>query len=202
MKDTLNQLHSKYWVTQGRRTVNRVIQKCTKCSKFDSKAFKLLPAILALCHIYDDDIDDVLTPSHLLFGRLLLTESVENVSPENTSEEVSRRTKYIHTILQHFWRRWSFEYLTELREHHNCHKSVPEKQIKLGDVVLIHDKLPRNRWKMGLVLELFEGKDGLVRGGKLRTLSKSERISHMNRPINKLYPLEIPSENVAESQNM
>ena len=71
-----------------------------------------------LCHIHDDDIDDVLTPSHLLFGRRLLTESVENVSPENivfTSEEVSRRTKYIHTILEHFWRRWSFEYLTELR---------------------------------------------------------------------------------------
>ena len=44
MKDTWNQLRSKYWVTQGRRTVNRVIQKCTKCSKFDSKAFKLLPA--------------------------------------------------------------------------------------------------------------------------------------------------------------
>ena len=32
MKDTWNQMRSKYWVTQGRRTVNRVIQKCTKCS--------------------------------------------------------------------------------------------------------------------------------------------------------------------------
>ena len=89
--------------------------------------------------------------------------------------------------------------MTELKEHHNCHKSIPDRQIKLQDVVLIHDKLPRNRWKMGVALELFEGKDGFVRGCKLRTLSKSGRVIYMNRPINKLYPLEIPSEHYADS---
>ena len=44
VKDTLNQLRSSYWITQGRRTVKRGLKKCTLCRKFDSKAFNVLPA--------------------------------------------------------------------------------------------------------------------------------------------------------------
>ena len=151
-----------------------------------------------LCHIYDDNIDDVITPSHLLFGRRLLSPSYENVTPENicfSTESVAKRAQFINTLLEHFWKRWSKEYLTELREHQNCRNKIPDKQVQVGDVVLIHDNLPRNRWKMGLVLELYEGKDGFKRGCKLRTLSKTGRTLYLNRPINKLYPLEIRNEN-------
>ena len=149
-----------------------------------------------LCHIYDDHIEDVLTPSHLLFGRRLLTEPAGYDHEINSnSEDICKRARYVKTILNHFWRRWSIEYLTELREHHVCHKSIPEKQIKKGDVVIVHqDKLPRSQWKMGLILELYEGRDGYVRSCKLRTTSQTGRLVILNRPINKLYPLEIPNE--------
>ena len=43
VKDTLNELRSAYWVTQGRRTVKSVITNCFTCKKANSKAFKKLP---------------------------------------------------------------------------------------------------------------------------------------------------------------
>ena len=43
VKDTLNELRSNYWITQGRRTVKRIIGKCTLCNRFDAKAFESLP---------------------------------------------------------------------------------------------------------------------------------------------------------------
>ena len=69
------------------------------------------------------------------------------------------------------------------------------KQVQDGDLVLIHDKLPRNRWKMGVVTDRYVGKDGYIRGCKVRTLTKAGRIIYLNRPVNKLYPLEIQSKN-------
>ena len=61
----------------------------------------------------------------------------------------------------------------------------------MGDVVLVHDKLKRNHWRIAVVQELYEGRDGFVRGCKVRTITKTGRVSHLDRPVNKLYPLEI-----------
>ena len=59
--------------------------------------------------------------------------------------------------------------------------------MKLDEVVQIHDdNLPRTNWKIGVIEELSYGNDNLVRSAKLRTPK-----SVMNRPIVKLYPLEI-----------
>ena len=58
-------------------------------------------------------------------------------------------------------------------------------------MVLIYDKAPRNRWKTGVVTETFTGSDGFIRGCKVRTLTKTGRVTHLNRPVNKLYSLEI-----------
>ena len=149
-----------------------------------------------ICYIYDDTIDEVLTPSHLLFGRRLLGSCVDDVNPENvnvSSETLTRKAKQLNSLITRFWGIWSKEYLVGLREFHNSKNRLPGKQISVGEVVLISDeKLPRNRWKMAVVVEVHIGRDGFTRGCKLRTLTKNKgRIIHMNRPINKLHPLEI-----------
>ena len=60
-----------------------------------------------------------------------------------------------------------------------------------GKVVLIHDETPRNQWKLGVIIQLHQGKYGLlVRSVTLRT-AKGNLIS---RPIEKLYPLEVLAE--------
>ncbi|XP_066963243.1 uncharacterized protein [Macrobrachium rosenbergii] len=57
---------------------------------------------------------------------------------------------------------------------------------KQGDVVLVHDEGPRNKWKLGQVIQVHVGSDNVVRVATLKT-------SHgqIMRPIVKLYPLEL-----------
>ena len=69
-----------------------------------------------------------------------------------------------------------------------------EQTIQKGDIVQIHDETPRTNWKLGLVKELVRGKDGLVRSVKIKT-----RTGETTRPIIKLYPLEIQSDDTATS---
>ena len=88
------------------------------------------------------------------------------------------------------------EYLTGLREQHSSqkNKNISGERVARGKVVLIHHETPRNQWKLGVIIQLHQGKDGLVRSVTLRT-AKGNLIS---RPIEKLYHLEV----LAEEDNL
>ena len=59
--------------------------------------------------------------------------------------------------------------------------------LVVGDVVLIKsDERNRGEWPLGIVEQLYEGKDGVVRAVKLRAGK-----SYMERPVQHLYPLEL-----------
>ena len=136
-----------------------------------------------------------LTPAHFLCGHRLLSLPDQQNSNEDygntTREELSRRAKYHETLIHSFWKRWQQEYLTGLREQYCKKRKAPNYTVSKGDVVLIHDHIrKRNQWKMGVVTTLYPGKDGLVRSVTLRTSSGQE----LNRPIEKLYPMEIQEE--------
>ena len=61
-----------------------------------------------------------------------------------------------------------------------------EQSVRVGDVVLIHSEKARLLWHMAVIESLIRGKDGLVRAVNLRTSN-----GRTNRPITKLYPLEL-----------
>ena len=71
----------------------------------------------------DDELRNPLTPSQLIIGRRLLSSERKTGGPPSTApqtgSELSKRAKYLTTVLSQFWRRWQKEYLTELRVHHN-----------------------------------------------------------------------------------
>ncbi|KAL9967296.1 hypothetical protein ACROYT_G025494 [Oculina patagonica] len=94
--------------------------------------------------------------------------------------------------MQSFWKQWQREYLTGLREQHSSqkNKNISGEPVARGKVVLIHDETPRNQWKLGVIIQLHQGKDELVRSVTLRT-AKGNLLS---RPIEKLYPLEVLTE--------
>ncbi|XP_068757821.1 uncharacterized protein [Montipora capricornis] len=93
----------------------------------------------------DDELRSPLTPSQLVIGRRLLIkeEKTPSEAPQ-TRSELSRRAKYLTTVLSQFWRRWQKEYVTELRVHHNCQLKNRQPTVNVGDVVCIHkDRTPR-----------------------------------------------------------
>ena len=101
-------------------------------------------------------------------------------------------------------KRWCNEYLVELR---NAHRHSPvshnlSREVKLGEVVLVHDDdLPRGQWKLAVIVSLFKGIDGRVRSASVRTLTQRGQLTTLNRPIQKLYPLEISASSYALNSN-
>jgi hypothetical protein len=150
-----------------------------------------------LCYLYSDDIEEALTPSHLLSGKRLI--SANRTFPDEildeTPKSLTNRVRYLRTLTEHYERRWKHEYLTELREYQRCHNKLPAKQLKPGDIVLISDeKLPRNRWRMGKVEELIASKDQHVRACKLKVHTENRKVAFLRRPVNKLCYFEVSSE--------
>ena len=123
-----------------------------------------------LTYISASDLDEPLTPSHLIMGKRLLSvpdhlcHSEDSVSDPDyapvTRTMLTRHSIYLHTILQHFWTRWRREYLLELRESHRRSQGHGSIKISIGDVVIIHDDTPRGMWRLGLVEEKLQGRDG------------------------------------------
>ena len=158
-----------------------------------------------------------LTPSHLLYGRMINNlphpfTTQDEVTDEDFQEvgsklhhTLSKKAKTQALIIQHFWSRWKREYLTSLRETHTTSSGSNKETIRVGDVVIIHDDCHRLKWRLAVVQELQRGNDDLVRSAIIRTAN-----GVTNRPIAKLYPLEVNvgmdapgrrSQEVIEDQN-
>ena len=57
---------------------------------------------------------------------------------------------------------------------------------------MIHDEnLPRRNWRLGDITELIESRDGYERGAVLQVVSKKGKHIKLQRPIQKLFPLEV-----------
>ncbi|XP_071044578.1 uncharacterized protein [Parasteatoda tepidariorum] len=99
------------------------------------------------------DDPSVLTPGHFLIGRAL------TAIPQHTVPDDIRhcdRLRLLTRMTQHFWNRWSSEYLTLLQSRSKWR--ISKKNLDIGDLVLIkHDNLPPLQWKLGKVTETFPG---------------------------------------------
>ena len=101
-----------------------------------------------LSYLSTEDIEEPLTPSHLLIGRRVLNLPdgnlhcglIEGNGMEFTHESLNRRMDHLNKTLNHFWKRWKNEYLLQLREYHRYEPKTDVKGNTLseGDVVLIH----------------------------------------------------------------
>ena len=164
-----------------------------------------------LTYVSAGDIEEPLTPSHLIVGRRILN-LPDHLSHLNDDDEefslnnnlLNRRMKHLANVLNHFWSRWRNEYLSELREVHSytARRQVQGKPtaVAVGDVVVVHDEhLPRGLWRLGKVVSVMEGRDRFFRAATVKVSSKSGEKLLLNRPIQLLYPLEVQSH---EPQNL
>ena len=134
----------------------------------------------------EDDIElPVLTPNSML-----------NINPGQVpvlearhleDKELWKRAKILSKCKEVMWKRWTREYVRSLRERHvnggGQQASVPRK----GSAAIIQDdNKNRNRWKLGIVVDMIKGKDGVVRGAQVKTAN-----GILERAIQQLYPLEL-----------
>ena len=129
------------------------------------------------------DVNDLqpLTPNHLLLLR-------EGPSPPPGiflhDDKYRRRWRYVQHLADQFWKRWIREYIPELQKRHKW--TDRHRNINLNDLVLICDEnTPRSLWPLGIVVDVTQGRDGLVRSVKIRTKS-----TILVRPITKVVLLE------------
>ena len=96
--------------------------------------------------------------------------------------------------------RWRKEYLINLKENHKIKlQKLNRPQIPLKDVVIVEeDRQSRPVWRVGIVEELLQEKEGQIRGAKVR-VPKTNSI--LKRPVNKLYLVERMKDTVIEVDN-
>ena len=119
-----------------------------------------------------------LTPGHFLIGRPL--EAIPDPALSLQPIPALRRWHLCQSLVRHFWRRWSSEYLVTLQKLHKWQS--PSRNFEVGDVVILReDGLVPTRWPLARVIKTHAGRDGLVRVVTLKTSSGTS-----TRPVNKV----------------
>lgn len=111
-------------------------------------------------------------------------EDVTEVQPNRL-----RHWKYVQLLTQSFWKRWKNEYLSQLQFRRKW--ITPTKTLKINDLVISKEECTApTKWKLGRIVEVHPGSDGIVRVVTVRLASGSI----MKRPVVKLCPLPIENE--------
>ncbi|XP_026467856.1 uncharacterized protein LOC113371444 [Ctenocephalides felis] len=133
-----------------------------------------------LCWMSSDPSDpQPLTPAHFL------TLTPLNILPSKNILQIDlpTRKQLIDKIIQSYWKKWHSEYLSDLQSRQKW--NTPSLPAKKGMLVLIkNENLPLLQWSMGVIEDVFPGKDGEVRTALVRT-----RTTLLKRPVVKLCPL-------------
>jgi len=124
-----------------------------------------------------------LTPGHFLVGGPL------TALPDRDMTEIKTgrlsRWEMVQKMTQHFWRRWSGEYISRMQQRPKWQQK--SNNIAIDALVLVKDeRLPPFRWKLGRVTNIHPGPDGLVR---VVTLKTADGV--IQRPLVKLCLLPI-----------
>ena len=111
-----------------------------------------------LTYLREEDIQDPITPSHLICGRNLNTQT-EYQTANYVNLDLGTRAKYVTQVIDMFWNRFSRSYLTTLREFHMYNRTKNRTNEKCtskeGDVVMVKGKLmPRTVWRAAVVENL------------------------------------------------
>ena len=123
--------------------------------------------------LYNGEMYEVMTPNHLLFGRKLYQENPNWESNSDIIEpDLPKRIEYVESLQKGF---------------------KPKNQLfpaKNHLVLIYEEKQPRQKWMLGNIVDLIPSQYGQIRGARV-LLGKSRNT--VDRPVNRLYPLETNS---------
>lgn len=130
----------------------------------------------------DDDGLEALTPGHFLIWKPL-TALPDDTPPSCQATSILKRWKLCQSMINHFWKRWSLEYLVTLQKMTKWHKA--NNNLSVGDiVVIIEGKMVPTQWPMARIVGVHPGKDGIVQVVDVKTPTGTYR-----RPVHKVAKL-------------
>lgn len=135
-----------------------------------------------LCVLSSDPSDPIaLTPAHFL----TLTPLSSIPASDLTETNINRldRFQLIDRMVQDFWKRWHSEYLTSLQTRQRWNtESYP---VKIGTIVILEQpNIPPLQWPIGIIEQVYIGKDNVIRVVDVRT-----KYGKYKRPAIKVCPL-------------
>lgn len=134
-----------------------------------------------LCVLSEDPYPEPLTPAHFIMASPLTYLPTAPVSEE--TKTLRHRKELLDQMVNSYWRRWRLEYLNNLQVRQKW--LTDTDNAKPGTIVLIHqDDVAPLRWPIGVIQEVYPGRDGRVRVALVKTAT-----STFKRPIVKLCPL-------------
>ncbi|KAJ8703698.1 hypothetical protein PYW08_016865 [Mythimna loreyi] len=111
---------------------------------------------------------------HFIIGRPLTALPTSNLA--EVKESQIRRYERLERIRSQFWKRRQKEYLSELQQRTKWRQNAAS--LDVGDMVLLaDDNAPPLAWKLGRVLRLITGPDGIARVADVLTTKGSVRRS-------------------------
>lgn len=127
-----------------------------------------------------DDPDDLaaLTPGHFLIGEPLC--SLPEPFLEQEPAGRLNRWQLLQQMRDHWWRRWSHEYLAGLIQRNKWHNKPPN--LEVGQLCLLRSELtPPSKWPLARITEVHPGD-----GGQIRVVSVCTATSRYTRPVVKI----------------
>ncbi|XP_018369747.1 PREDICTED: uncharacterized protein LOC108765490 [Trachymyrmex cornetzi] len=111
---------------------------------------------------------NALTPGHFIIGAPLT--AIPEPDLENGPLNRLSRFQLLTRLVQGFCKRWSREYVTQLQARHKWKEVRLNPNLKAGALVLIRDdNASPLQWKLGRIIQMFEGSDGLIRTVEFKT---------------------------------
>ncbi|GFX37817.1 integrase catalytic domain-containing protein [Trichonephila clavipes] len=148
-----------------------------------------------ICPLSNDLNDaETLTPAHFLVGSSL----VAVPDPDYTEIPMNRLSRWqlVQRMNQHFWRKWSSEYLNRLQQRPKwCKGNVGFKE---GDLVLVKpsENSDSLKWHLARILKLHPSKDNIVRvvtlKGRARATIDLLKDTFVDRLISRFGPVNWP----------
>ena len=104
-----------------------------------------------------------LTPTHFLVGRMDAPLPLEIVSSSpDTPVDPRKRWLYVQRLVFEVWRRWLLEFVPLLNLRKKWQKSG--RNVAVDDIVMsLTATTPRGTWPLGRIVQVYPGKDQLVR---------------------------------------
>ena len=124
-----------------------------------------------LTYMSDNHDEGFITPYHLIYGCHIHEKCYKyNAKNEISSDQIREDLSSKNTnVKSYFIKRFEDYYVIAIREYYNQRKFKNNKQLVIGDVVLVkEDNLPRISWRKGRIINAIKGVDKLDREAEIK----------------------------------